>query len=162
MLIAFALQSCDKDKAMSRGYDMEKVYAENAEKVTITQGVWGTVSFTEGNCMPTAEPASSTCTTRPVQRIVKIYPYTLTVNAVRADDSNVFFESINPQLIAETTADDNGFFQLALPDGKYSIAVVEDGKLYANGGDGNGGICPFTVSSGKTNMNFPITYKAVY
>ena len=55
-----------------------------------------------------------------------------------------------------------GFFQTELPVGKYTIAIVENGKLYANGGDGLGGLSPFTHTNGQTNVNVTLTYKAVF
>jgi hypothetical protein len=48
--------SCHKDKSNSTlpvGCDIQKAYADNLGKVTIINGVWGTVSLAEGDCMPT-------------------------------------------------------------------------------------------------------------
>ncbi len=157
---------CDKNGDVPEtpvaGCNMENVYMENAAKVTITNGIWGTVSSTEGNCMPAISPSSSACRTCPVKRIVKIYPYVLHGNATPSGNSGVFFDSFNVPLIAEAEADENGFFQVSIPPGRYTIAVLENGKLYANGGDGQGGINPFTLSAGRQKVDQVMTYKATF
>ena len=83
-------------------------------------------------------------------------------NATPSDNSPVFFDSFNSPLIAQVNADENGFFQINIPSGHYSIAVIENGKLYANSLDGQGGLNPFTFTSGIQNVNIVMTYKAVF
>ncbi|WP_144886980.1 hypothetical protein [Lacibacter cauensis] len=97
-----------------------------------------------------------------MKRKVQIYNYSLITDAVRSMNSTVFFERLNTKLIAETESDANGFFQVTLQPGTYTMVVVEDGKLYANSGDGQGGINPFTVVTGIRNVDMRIDYKAVY
>lgn len=155
------MASCDKDDSPVVGCDMNQVYTTNATKVTITNGLWGTVSNTEGNCMPMVGPGS-TCKTCPVQRVVKIYPYTLRSQATVSGSTVVFFDSFNTTLVAETTADANGFYQVNLPAGTYSVAIVEDGKLYVNSFDSAGGLNPITIGSGIQKLNLNMTYKAVF
>ena len=50
--------SCHKesDSATQTGCDIRQVYADNAKKITITNGIWGTVALMEGNCMPMISP----------------------------------------------------------------------------------------------------------
>ena len=112
--------------------------------------------------MPTIGPGLTSCRTCPVKRKVQIYNYRLLSDAVRTANSYVFFERLNTTLIAETESDANGFFQVALQPGTYTMVVVENGKLYASSGDGQGGINPFTVGTGVKNVDMRITYKAVY
>jgi hypothetical protein len=161
MMMVSLMTACDKNDSPAVGCDMNQVYTTNATKVTITNGLWGTVSNTEGNCMPMVGPGS-TCKTCPVQRVVKIYPYTLRSQATVSGSSVVFFDSFNTTLVAETTADANGFYQVNLPAGTYSVAIVEDGKLYVNSFDGAGGLNPVTVPSGILKVNLNMTYKAVF
>lgn len=149
-------------KANTPGCNMEQVYAANVQKVTITNGIWGTVANTQGNCMPSVPPAATTCQTCPVQRTIKIYAYSLLSNATPYNGSPVFFDSFNTTLVAEANTDENVFFQVSLPPGHYSLAVVENGKLYANGSDGQGGINPFTFTGGTQNINVVMTYQAVF
>ena len=157
--------SCHKDNNNSTTLNtcnIQQVYADNAKKVAITHGIWGTVSSVEGNCMPTVLPCNSCCRNCPVQRTVKIYQYTTLNDAVTSDPYKVFFDSFNTQLVAQVDTDENGFFQADVPAGKYSIVVIENGKLYANTRDGQGGLSPFTFSSGTKNANLTMTYKATF
>ena len=160
-IIAMTFTSCGKDSTPQNICNIQKAYSDNAKKLTITSGVWGTVSSMEGNCMP-AIPSSSNCKNCPVQRTVKIYPYTLLSHATRSGNSNIFFDSFNTPLVAQVDTDENGFFQVDIPAGHYSIAVVENGKLYANSFDGQGGLNPVTLASGRQNVNITMTYKAVF
>lgn len=163
LTVAFLLISCHKDNnKIQPGCDIQQVYADNAKKVTIPAGIWGTVSDMEGNCMPTVQPSTNTCINCPVKRTVKIYQYTLRANALPSGNSPIFFESFNSPLIAQVDADESGFFQVNIPPGHYSMAVVENGKLYANNSDGQGGLNPFTFTSGIQNINIVMTYKAAF
>jgi hypothetical protein len=162
-LLAFAIYSCNKDEHKTKsGCDIQQTYALNAQKVTITSGVWGTVSSMEGNCMPMVQPGISTCTNCPVKRTVKIYQYTLRSNAASSGTSSIFFDNFNTQLVASIDADEDGFFQANIPAGHYTIAILENGKLYANETDGQGGLNPFTLSTGILNANVTMTYRAVF
>jgi len=152
--------SCHKaNNATRTGCNMQQVYADNAKKVTITSGIWGTVSNMEGDCMP---GLTNTCKNCPVQRTIKIYQYTLQAIATPSDNSPVLFDSLNSPLIAEVDADTSGFFQVNIPVGHYSIAVVENGKLYSNWLDRQGGLSPFTFTSGRQNINIVMANKAAF
>lgn len=156
--------SCHKDKnaVTPLGCNIQQVYADNAKRVTITNGVWGTVSNVAGDCMPTVPACNSCCRNCPVQRTVKIYQYTLVSDGVTSDPYKVFFDSFNTQMVAQVDTDDNGFFQVDIPAGHYTIVIVENGKLYANIRDGQGGLSPFTLSTGTLNTNLFMTYKATF
>jgi len=160
----FFLVSCHKNEPVntSPSCNIREVASANAKKVTIANGVWGTVSFLEGNCMPMAPACSSCCQNCPVQRTVKIYEYTTTGDALGIRLNSGFFDGFTTKLIAEVESDQNGFFQATVPAGIYSIVVVENGKLYANYFDDHGGINPFAVVAGRNNINLAITYKAVF
>ena len=162
VVLAILLNSCHKDNAPQNGCNIQQVYSDNAKKVTISNGLWGTVSSVEGNCMPTIPPSTNSCKNCPVQRTVKIFQYTLLSNVTRSGNSAVFFDSFNSPLVAQVDTDENGFFQVDIPAGHYSVAVVEDGKLYANSLDGQGGLNPVTIASGTQNLNIAMTYKAVF
>jgi hypothetical protein len=163
LLFALSFASCDKEKekVKTENCNIQQVYDQNAQKVTITTGVWGTIANMEGNCMPVVGPGS-TCKTCAVQRTVKIYEYTLRSNATASANSTIFFDSFNTRLVAQVDTDANGFFQVNIPAGQYSITVVENGKLYANETDGQGGLQPFTVGTGTVKANLTMTYKAVF
>jgi hypothetical protein len=150
-----------KDNTSKPPCDIQKTYSENSAKVTIKNGVWGTVSFMEGNCMPIIDPQTTTCKNCPVKRIVRIYQYTTENQAVKSGTIS-FYDSFSTQLVKQIETDDNGFFQTDLPAGKYTMVVIENGKLYTSSGDIYGGINPFTYSSGIEKINFTITYKAYF
>lgn len=162
--ISFVLFSCHKEtgKAGQVGCDMNKVYTDNAKKVTITVGVWGTVSNMEGDFMPMVPPCNSCGHHCPVQRTVKIYDYTLFSEGITSEPYSGFYDSLKTSLIAQVDTDADGFFQVDIPPGHYSMMVVENGKLYANLMDGQGGINPFTLTTGIENVNIVMTYKATF
>src|SRR5215831_3265411 len=149
LFLIMPLVSCHK-AAMQTNCNIDQVYADNAKKVTIKSGIWGTVSLVEGNCMPGT--SNSTCRNCPVKRTVKIYQYTLSSKATPSNGSTVFFESFSTQLVSQVSTDDQGFYQADIPAGHYSVAIIENGKLYANGTDGQGGLNPIMFSG--TTQNF--------
>ncbi|MBN9297345.1 MAG: hypothetical protein J0I41_10050 [Filimonas sp.] len=141
--------------------DMIQVYADNAKKQTITTGVWGTVAFMEGNCMPVVG-TYSTCKTCPVKRTIRFYEYTLLSQTLPQNNIGPFYDGFTTKLVKEIETDDAGFYQTTLPAGKYSVVIVENGKLYANGLDGTGGISPVTVAANAEKINLTLSYKAVF
>ena len=157
------LLSCQKKEATQPpiGCDMQKVYAENTLKATITTGIWGTVAFMEGNCMPPSPPARSTCSICPVKRTIRIYEYT-TPSQATPQSGQGFYESFSTTLIKEFETDNNGFFQTSLPSGTYTVVVLENGLLYTFGLDEQGGLSPVRIISGKQQVNLTLTYKAAF
>jgi len=139
---------------------MDLIYFQNAKKITITQGVWGTISLMKGDCMPTA--GYSSCSQCPVHDTINIYKYTLVDSATRTPRPGRFYESFNTPIIAQTVCDDNGFYQIALPPGHYSIGVLVKGELYFEYTDGYRGICPFQITSGIVHFDEIMTYDAVF
>jgi hypothetical protein len=162
LILSLLIASCRKDDLPVKECDIQKAYTDNAARVTITDGIWGTVSSMEGDCMPMIPPSNSTCRNCPVKRTVKVYQYTLFRDAVPSGNSTVFFDNFNTQLLAQVDTDNSGFFQINILPGKYTIVIVENGKLYANGRDGEGGLNPIVYSGGKQNVNLTMTYKAVF
>ena len=143
---------------------MDEVYRVNNSKITINQGVTGTVSFKEGDCMPSIG-INSSCKNCPVSRTVRIYEYTLESQTVKSQPGG-FYESFSTKLIKEVAADDNGFFEASLPPGKYTLVVIEDGRLYSSQGEilaGIVGISPLVITRNSVTVsNFIIGYKAYY
>jgi hypothetical protein len=161
--LLITLYSCKKDdrKTNSGSCDIDQTYITNASKVTITSGVWGTLSAMEGNCMPMVGPGPTDCKHCPAQRTMRIYQYTRHADATPSGTSTVFFDSFNTRLVAEVNTDADGFFQATIPPGTYTMVVVINGKLYASVGDVQGGINPFTVA-GLEKVNVIMTYQAVF
>jgi len=158
-----ALSSCKKSAKQDDAVkaDIDKVQEKNSAKVTITSGVWGTVSKKEGDCMPIYDAKTTTCKQYAIQREVRIYAYTTNDNATPKVPLNGLYDSFNTQLVKTVNADAEGFFQTQLTDGKYTIVFVEEGKLYASTGDGQGGISPVEVKNNKVVANLVLN-RAVY
>ena len=98
---------------------------------------------------------------QPVKREVYVY------EAVKKDDAVVlegqFFSPMKKALVTTVSTDDNGKFLVKLPNGRYSIFVLEKGRLYSNTFDGDNYINPVTVKPGSfTDIKISITYKAYY
>lgn len=156
-LVLFMLQGCEDRLGSANNCKINNP----EEAVSISQGVFGNITFTEGNCMP-GIGANRSCQTCPVRRMVRFYEITLEKDAVRAEPPGSFYLSFSTRLVGETESNLNGFYQINLPPGKYTMVVVEEGKLYASFFDGDGSINPITVMSGKKLADFSITYKAVF
>ncbi len=166
LALLFILSSCEKSEqetAQPAPCDIVQTYINNAAKATVSNGIWGTVSSMEGNCMPLIGP-NSTCSHCPVKRTVKIYAYTTTANAVAAGGSQIgFYDSFSTQLIKQVDTDNEGFFQTDLPAGNYTFVIVENGKLFGNTStDGQGGINPFNHVNGPQKIDFKMMYKAAF
>lgn len=153
--------ACTKQLSNARSSDMQQVYSSNEKKHSISNGIWGTVVFQEGNCMP-MPGSNSTCKTYPVKRTIRIYQYTLPSNSGAVPNHPGFFTSFSTPMVLEVKADKNGFFQAELPAGKYSVVVLEEGNLYSNITDGQGGINPVEINSGIQKMDLMINYKASF
>ncbi|MBO9632043.1 MAG: hypothetical protein J7578_02920 [Chitinophagaceae bacterium] len=165
MVLALALLGCHKknDKVAEAPVDIEKIKKENAKKATIAVGIYGTVIFQQGNCMPVAGPVTgpNPCKTYPVSRVVRAYEYTTIFQAVR-EPNTPYYKSFPTKLIKETTADKDGFFQLELAPGDYSIVACENGQICITGGDGYGGIGPAKITTTRFENNILINNKAYY
>jgi hypothetical protein len=129
---------------------------------TIRQGVYGYVKFCEGDFMPTSPPDPSRGTITPVARSIVIHTSTRFDSATAVGYSAFYREIFTPE-VAEASSNGRGFFQIELPVGSYSLFVVEDSLFYANGGDGQGHLCPATVfSDSLTFVELNITYRASF
>ena len=139
---------------MSFNYNSEKLWEHNKNKITITEGVSGTLVKTVGNCMPLFDMDYPSCFQFPVKRKILIYEYTTLNETVRSSFSDVFYEKVHTKLIATTTCDDEGFFEVELKPGRYSLFVQEKGLLYGNLFDGDGGIAPVIVELSKVSERY--------
>ncbi len=68
-----------------------------------------------------------------------------------------------PKPVYRGTSCPDGKFGISLKPGSYTLMVMENGRLYANGMDGLGNINPIQVEAGKvTQFTFNINYQAAY
>jgi len=140
---------------------------------TISEGVWGSVWFMEGNFMPTvtssqpcAKEANSDSSITRVHRKILFYEPTGFRDVVSHTDPT-FYTQIQTQILGQTESDENGFFQIGLPMGEYSIFILEklngEEYYYANLFDGQGRIQTVEVlRNQKLRKDIFINYKAFY
>lgn len=153
--------ACDDDATSpypcGKDYRPTERPPRNLDRVSITQGIWGDVWFWDGNFMP---PCGSGTVTA-VGREMRIYELARIGDVVSAGGG--FFEDVHTPLVATVWSDAQGFFQMALPPGDYSVFSVEDSLLYANRFDGSGAVYPVEVRAGEvTGIRFDIDYKAYW
>jgi hypothetical protein len=131
--------------------------SEDLLKVTINQGIAGRVWFWEGNFMPI-----TTNKPYPVSRIILVHGPTH-LDSVESVGYSPFYSRILTAKVAQTTANDSGFFEVSLPPGRYSLFIREDSLFYSNSFDGQGYIQLVTVKSDSVTMHdINITYKASF
>jgi len=166
-LILLSFQSCDKKESGRDSKWLNNIYAlleHNLEKVSIEEGLAGTVIFTEGNCMPGVvdeEGVEGRCLRYPVNRVVHIHEYTHRSETKHLQGG--FHINVETELVSKVEADTEGFFEVALPPGEYSLFIAEKGILYANLWNGKGYIQPATVTEGDTTFKtLEITHSAYY
>jgi hypothetical protein len=130
----------------------------NTDRVTIEQGMWGDVWFWEGDFMPICPSGTVTA----VSREMRIHELT-SMNDVESPGPGAFYTAIHTALVATATGDSQGFFEVELEPGTYSVFAIEDSMFYANGFDGMGHIWPVTVNEGQvTGITFSITYLSTW
>lgn len=161
-MYALLLGACGKDDKDEKAgkCDIEKTRRANEAKVTIANGLWGTLGLITGNCMPVIDPANTSCKSCPVKRTMRIYSYTTLSQASQAQ-TGPFFDSFSTTMLKEFKSDSDGFFEITIEPGTYTAVAVEDGKLYAFSFDGQGGISPIVVAGGKQQFN-PNVNKAAW
>ncbi len=147
----------DPSSPCGPGWTPVEYPGRHGNRVSIPQGIWGDVWFWKGNFMPSCATGTITA----VGREMRIHELTSFQDVVQTQGP--FYEQINTQLIATAWSDAQGFFQVNLPPGEYSVFAVEDTLFYANRFDGAGNIYPVTVEADKvTGIRFDIDYRAAY
>jgi hypothetical protein len=122
------------------------------------QGILGQVLWFEGNQMPgfDREPDPG----KGIAREIHIYELT---KQSQASASDMFFDKIQTKRIAIAKSDDEGFFNISLAPGSYSVFVKEESGLFANLFDGDNHIYPVVVEAGKYNeLVISVNYQAAY
>lgn len=107
-----------------------------------TNTLEGKVSLVTGNCMPTIG-VNNNCKHSFVSRNIYIR------------------ESASGDLIKKVESDANGFYQVNLPLGTYSVFVEDGKKEYCNSFDGQGNACQVVIKTGINNYDIEIN-KAVW
>ncbi len=148
--------ACSKDSEPESNCYTETDPPGNSHKITIKQGVWGDVWFWSGDFMPVGR--GEICQ---VKRKVFVYELTTFSDVEQIEDIS-FFSAINTKLVTIVESDNDGFFQIELETGNYSLFVKEDGKFYSNLFDSNS-IFPVNIELNQVSeVRFNITYKATF
>jgi hypothetical protein len=157
----FFFASCDRIIDSGDTENIERLLKKNALKISIDTGVSGTLLMKTGNCMPGVGPvlSKSSCKTFPVDRTVLIFEYS------KYEDVTGYgpmFDKVRTQLIDSVITDNEGFFQLSVAPGKYSVFIREKGKYYANSFDGQSAINPVEVKNDSVSIIRPEIDYATY
>ncbi|RKR81687.1 hypothetical protein BDD43_1837 [Mucilaginibacter gracilis] len=124
----------------------------------IKQGISGRVYLKKGNQMPS--PGIKIGEGKPVQTSVWIYNLTTTQQAT---DNGGYFTNIQTALVTKAQSNADGYYAIALPVGKYSVFVADNGKLYANRFNGKGEINAIEVKKDSvSHLSLTISVNAVY
>lgn len=126
----------------------------------IEQGVAGYVREAKGNNMPSPDAPIA----EPQPFATTVYVYALTrIGEVSRKDAAPFYDAVHTKLIDSVSADQNGFYALALPPGDYSLFTRVDGRLYANAFGPANEIAPVRVEAGRiTKSDILISARASY
>jgi hypothetical protein len=147
------LTACDDDHNCSCPCDPGPPSCRTG--ITIAQGVSGHVWFWQGDF----ERIPPTGHLSPVYREILVYELTDLDHV--ASLAPAFYSEIHTQRVAETRTDACGFFEVALPSGRYSLFVQEGDLYYANTFDSLGNIQTVTVDSATVSQQrIDITYEA--
>ena len=130
---------------------VEELQMYNKQKVTVREGICGTLIQAEGNCMPMVDWENTTCKNYPIKRKILIYERTKYDQIVQEDGP--FYSESKTKLVATTESNDEGFYEVKLSPGKYSVFVEEKGFLYGRIYDGEGYIGSVEVESAKVSEN---------
>ena len=125
----------------------------------LSGGIEGEVRWFEGDLMPGPDkpPAKGIA----VKREVCIYRLTRTTQAEIHDQ--VFFRSVETQLVRRKWTDKEGRFSIRLKPGSYSVFIMEPQGLFANRFSGDGYINPVEVRENTvTELMIRIDYMAAY
>lgn len=129
-------------------------------KSQIKQGVYGYVTWLEGNVMPSPEMQGEP-KGRPIERQINIYSVT---GFDEVGGQPPLFNKVNTKLIKNIKSTSNGYYECELPPGVYSVFVVEpEGVLFANDFNVKGQISVVEVKPNKTvKLDIRVDYKAAH
>jgi len=123
-------------------------------------GIEGYIFRISGNRMPS--PDAKLSPPKGIKAVLYIYELTSFSQVARVNES-AFYSAIHTRLVQTVNSDENGYFEVSLPPGEYSLFTKKDALFYANNFDGENHISPVHVQPHKlTQMNVNVDYDAVY
>ena len=103
---------------------------------------------------------------RPVERLILIHDVALWPDDVVISDSPLsqsFFTEVHTPVVDSVRSDSEGFFEIALPAGRYSLFVREDSLFYARSWAPNRPIGLVEVpEAGVHRIQIDINYEAAF
>ena len=129
----------------------EVTLTSEPEEETITSGLYGTVMKRVGNWMPGAEDHSAQ--QYPIECEVAVFDSINTHDLpVYPHPDRIAISDINIHEIARTATTGGGHYQIKVPAGKYSVAIVDGDTIIMrslNFSDGAGWMEPVEVFEGE-------------
>jgi len=156
IILLATLCSCTRENWANK---TDQLYRQNKKYVTIKQGVWGTVTEKTGDWMPyIGERESGGPSECPIKCKVRAYEAVTHTDFEREGISIYNITNVPSKLVAETTTNTNGFFEIDLQPGVYSLFVIYEGEIR----DGSGDLLNVTVTEKhKLEVNLVVN-NAVY
>ncbi len=128
--------------------------------VTITQGLFGQVSFWRGYF---TDDDFNRGTVKAVKREVYIFKARKFTASMEYFSDGDFFKTNFPDLIAKTTSNAYGYYEIVVPAGQYTVMVKENNLLYASEVSENGYINFVDLARDELKRyDISITYQAVF
>ncbi|MBQ2489621.1 MAG: hypothetical protein II525_07440 [Bacteroidales bacterium] len=136
------------------------------EHQSIKEGISGIVVERYGNWMPVIDPNSNNHGERPIITGIYVYEYTRISDFDSTTRHNCYshfpIDKMPKPLVATAVSNADGFYEIPLKPGKYSVFLLENGKMYANEMDGSGGYLPVTVCADSVSRVVLVLDHAVY
>jgi hypothetical protein len=130
-----------------------------AAMVEIDEGVWGSVVRLSGDW------STGDGDQNPLSVSVRVYPLLQDADLERVSDrpgTTGLLKEPTAAAVAETTADADGFYEIEVPAGPYTVLVQDLGDWYC-GSYSETGVCPVTVlESDITQFDVRMSYDATY
>ncbi|WP_051286538.1 hypothetical protein [Salinimicrobium terrae] len=157
LFLTSGIYSCSTETSPENSCYSTQDPPRNDTMVSIDQGIWGDIWFWKGNFMPVGR--GEICQ---VQRTVYIYELT-TREEAEQEGYSPFFSSVYTDLVTTTESNAEGFFQVILEPGTYSLFIREGDNYYSNSYGPGGEIFPVTVTAGEVSeVLVNITTEAVF
>jgi hypothetical protein len=110
-------------------------------------GIEGMVFSPSGNQMPS--PHRKPGARKGIRSTIYIFMLTGSDQVTRLDGSPYYYSAIKTRMVRQADTDSNGYFNLLLPAGTYSIFTKKGDLFYASRRDDKNNIAPVEVRSGK-------------
>ena len=124
------------------------------------QGIEGYVYRLSGNQMPS--PDRKPPSPKGIKTTIYIYQLT-NINQVIRQGESPFYRSIRTIFVSKIETDSNGYFNIIIEPGRYSLFTKKGALFFANWFDKDNNIAPAEVSPGQmTKVEFTVDSDAVY